>query len=228
MVCAAVCACANPGSELVADDSDSRFGGLSASWEVPRSVQSDGRPPARQLLLQLEVSTSDSDDQQSLGAGESVTVDGTTFVGPSALSTGFDLHLATADARVRLRTEHAFGLDVFGGVGFARLELDANGSGAATSLEEDGFGPRVGLGLFCELPTRVRLFVEGSFQASFVGGGDIADVQTLDLGLDLRLTDSIELVLAWRRLVYELENEGADSDFDLTAAGPRLSLALRF
>ena len=112
-LCAAVCACANPGSELVADDSDSRFGGLRASWEVPRPVQSDGRPPARQILMQLEVSTSDSDDQQSLEPGESVTVDGTTFVGPSALSTGFDLHLTTrfSDGRVHNFTWRGLRLD---------------------------------------------------------------------------------------------------------------------
>ena len=74
---------------------------------------------------------------------------------------------------------------------------------------------------------RLRLYLDGSWQPTFVGGGDTADVQALDLGLDYRLTDSIEVGLAWRQLVYELEDDGADSDLDLEASGPRLSIALR-
>ncbi len=228
LLCAALGACANPGAGLAGEDSDSSFGSLRATWEVPRPMLAGGAPPPRQLLLQVEVGTSDSDDSQSVPAGETLTVDGTDFVGPTDVQLGFDLHQANVDARLRLRGESIFGLELIGGLGFTRLELDASQVGASASLEEDGFGPRVGLGLFCEPQSRLRLFLEGTWQPTFVGGGDIADVVALDLGLDYRLTDSIEFGLAWRQLAYELENDGADSDLDLEASGPRLSIAFRF
>src|SRR6187431_1830283 len=213
--CIALGACANPGAGLSGEDSDSTFAGLRATWEVPRPMLTGGAPPPRQLLLQVEVASSDSDFSQSVPTGETLTVDGTDFAGPTSVHVGFDLHQANVDARLRLRSEGIFGLDVFGGVGYTRLELDASEVGAAASQEEDGFGPHLGLGVFCEPQSRLRLFLEGSWQPTFVGGGDVADVQALDLGLDYRLTDSIELVLAWRQLVYELEHDGADSDLDL-------------
>lgn len=210
------------------DDSDSSFGSLRATWEVPRPMLEGGAPPPRQLLLQVEVGTSDSDASQAVPTGGALTVGGTDFVGPTNVQLGFDLQQANVDARLRLRGESIFGLDLIGGLGFTRLELDASQIGASASQEEDGFGPRLGLGLFCEPQSRLRLFLEGFWQPTFVGGGDVADVRALDLGLDFRLTDSIELGLAWRQLSWKQENDGADSDLDLEASGPRLSIALRF
>lgn len=227
VLAAGLCACANPGAGLTGTDSDASFAGLRATWEIPRPTISDGRPPARQLLLQAELSRSDAQFDSDLSAGETVTVDGTQFVGPLTLATDFDLYLASVDARLRLRSEHAFGMDVFGGLGFTRMELDASAASGTAALEQDGFGPRVGLGLFCELPPRLRFFLDGFWQPTFVGSGDVADVQALDLGLELRLSTSIELVLAWRGLDYGFEDSGADSDLDLGAQGPRLSIALR-
>jgi opacity protein-like surface antigen len=227
LLCAALGACANPGAGIEGSDSDSTFGGLRASWEVPRPMLTGGKPPPRQYLLQVELGSSDADDSQSLPAGDTLTVDGADFVGPTNVHIGYDLYQANVDARMRLRGGSFFGLDLFGGIGFARLELDASEIGASASRAEDGFGPRIGLGLFCEPQSRLRLYLDGSWQPTFVGGGDIADVQALDLGLDYRLTDSIEVGLAWRQLVYELEDDGADSDLDLEASGPRLSIALR-
>ena len=228
ILCAALGACASPGGGLSGEDSDASFGSLRASWEVPRPMLEGGAPPPRQLLLQVEVATSDGDFAQSVGSGDTLTVDGTDFVGPTTVHAGFDLHQANVDARMRLRSASLFGLDLFGGIGFTRLELDASEVGTSASLDEDGFGPRVGLGLFCEPQSRLRLFLEGAWEASLVGGGEVADVLELDLGLNYRLTDSIEFELAWRQLAYELENDGADSDLDLRASGPRLSIALRF
>lgn len=203
LVAAALGACANPGAGLATSDSDASFTGLRASWQVPRPQFSDGRPPPRQVLVQAELSNTDAD-----------------FLD--------DLHQASVDARLRLRGEHLLGFDVTGGLGFARLDLDGNQAAPTGDTEEEGFGPRLGLGLFCELPPRLRLFLDGVWQPTFVGAGDVADLQAFDLGVDVRLTQSIELVLGWRWLVYELERSGADPDLDLEAAGPRLSLALRF
>jgi hypothetical protein len=203
LLCAALGACANPGTGLSTSDSDASFTGLRASWEVPRPRFSQGRPPPRQVLAQAELSDTDAD-----------------FLD--------DLHQASVDARLRLRGEHLFGLDLTGGLGFARLDLDGNQGVPTGDSQEQGLGPRLGLGLFCELPPRLRLFLDGVWQPTFVGAGDVADLQAFDLGVDVRLTSSIELVLGWRWLAYEQERSGADPDLDLEAAGPRLSLALRF
>lgn len=227
VACAALCACANPGAGVSGEDSDGTFTGLRATWEVPRPMLEGGAPPPRQLLLQVEAGTHDASDAQSVPAGETIVVDGAQFVGPTGVQLGWDLQQASADARLRLRGESLLGLDLIGGVGFARIELDASATGIAASDEDNGFGPRFGLGLFCEPQPRLRLFVEGAWQPTFVGGGDVADLQAIDLGLEYRLTDSIELGLGWRRQAWRQEQD-AGSDLDLEASGPRLALALRF
>jgi hypothetical protein len=82
--------------------------------------------------------------------------------------------------------------------------------------------------VFFELPPRLRFYAEILWQAALVGGGEVADVQVFDVGMDLRLTEALGLTLSWRDLGYQEERDGAESDLDLTARGPRLTLMLQF
>lgn len=226
---AAACfaACASPSGGLTGTDDSGSFGGLRASWEVPRPQITDGRPPARQVLVGLDLNGSKGNFEQPLGLGESLTIDGETYNGPQVVAARFDVQRVLVDGRLRLRTESGLGVDGIAGVGFTRLDLETAALSGTADLEQQGFGPLLGTGVFFELPPRLRFFAELTWQASVVSSDTVADVQVVDLGLDLRLTEALGIVLAWHDFTYRQERDGVESDLDLTARGPRLTLMLR-
>ncbi|HVS19919.1 MAG TPA: hypothetical protein VMT18_15040 [Planctomycetota bacterium] len=221
-------ACANPLGGLAGAESDHAWGGVRASWEVPRRVLSDGKPPAHQYLFEIESTVGSGEFTQALESGESLTIDGTTFSGPSDVVAGFDVQQIAVDGRLRLRNEVGLGVDAIAGLGFTRLDLEAATAATSADLDQQGFGPVLGTGLFFELPPQLRFYAELTWQPTFVGAGDVADVRIFDVGLDLRLTEALGLILSWRDFAYREERGGAESDLDLTARGPRLTLTLQF
>jgi len=228
-LCASLCACVNQQVALEGDDTNSFSGGLRGSWELDASESEDDQPPASQTLVELELSTSSSDFDQEVVAGTVVEIEGTGLDGPTSVHADFDLLQATFDARLRLRDRSGAGLDLFGGLGFSSLDLDVDDAGGASASDsQDGLGPLIGLALFFEPTRRVRLFAEGSELVTFVEGGEsLAAMETLDVGVSLRLTDAFGLIAGWRHLVYEFEGELGQSDYDLGASGPRLTLELQ-
>jgi hypothetical protein len=220
-------ACASPSDGLSGSDDESTFGGLRATWEIPRPTISDGRPPARQWLLEVEAGATSGDFGQALGAGQSLTIDGVTYSGPGAVQARFDVQQLAVDGRFRVRNAVGLGLDAIAGLGFTRLDLETASFGASADLDQQGLGPVLGTGVFFELPPRLRFYAELTWQAAFVGSGDVADVQVFDAGMDLRLTEALGLTLSWRDFAYREERDGAESDLDLNASGPRLTLMLQ-
>ena len=220
-------ACASPSGGLSGSDGDASFGGLRATWEIPRRHFSDGKPPGQQVLLEVDASATRGDFDQALGVGDSLTLEGTTFPGPGAVQARFDVQQVTVDGRLRLRSDVGLGLDAIGGLGFTRLDLQVASFAASETVDQQGFGPVLGTGLFFELPPRLRLYAELTWQAALVGGGDVADVQVFETGLELRFTEALGLLFAWRDLTYQEERGGAESDIDLGASGPLLILTLR-
>ena len=49
----------------------------------------------------------------------------------------------------------------------------------------------------------------------------------LDVGVSLRLSEVFGLIAAWRHLDYEFDGGPGQSDYDLGASGPRLTLELQ-
>ena len=227
LVAALLGACASPSGGLSGTDDSGSFGGLRASWEVPRPQITDGRPPARQYLVGVDLNGSKGNIEQPLGLGESLTIDGETYNGPQLVLARFDVQRVVVDGRLRLRSESGLGIDGIAGLGFSRLDLETAALSGNADLEQQGFGPLLGTGVFFELPPRLRLFAELTWQASIVSSDSVADVQVVDLGIDLRLTEALGIVLAWHDFSYQQERDGAESDLDLTARGPRLTLLLR-
>lgn len=226
-LCTLAGACASPSGGLSGSDSESTYGGLRATWEIPRPRFSDGKPPPRQFLLELEGSATGGDFTQSVASGGALVIDGTTYSGPSAVQASFDAQQVSVAGRMRLRNGVGLGVDGIAGIGFTRLDLATASFAASSDLEQQGLGPVLGTGVFFELPPRLRFFAELTWQPTFVGSGDVADVQVFDVGADVRLTEAIGLVLSWRDFSYQEERDGAESDLDLSARGPRLTLMLQ-
>jgi hypothetical protein len=224
--CVLLTGCASQQIELHGEDDSTFFAGLHGTWTPDSTTLPDGRPPPTELMLEIDVSASSSDFSQQVPDGSVIELGPVLFDGPTEVQAGFDLTVYTLDGRLRARAESGVGLDLFLGLGYSVLELEASDPANSVSSERDGLGPYLGAGVFWELPARLRIFAEVALLYPLVSDfDDAAELQTLDVGIGWRLVEAVELIGGWRRVDYE-DEVGFDSDFDLQASGPRLTLAV--
>lgn len=210
---------------------------LAACTSTPIEVRDSGvfQPGGRLLVrfkapepgkpwsgLLLDVTELDDEDEQELVAGESVELDGISFLGPDTLTIGYELHQQVLAFAFGVETpEQHVDVSLELGLGRVQSELElATGTTRASETDTwDGF--HLAAGFTWAASTLIGL--EGRVAAI----ADLDDVgsewKTIELGTRLFPRSPIALFAGWRWVDVYQDHEPS-SDLDLRANGPALAL----
>lgn len=216
-------ACTAPSTTIEGSDEHAFFPSLRGTFTLDEWKPTHGSGAAddsrmRFTVVDVDVSRSEGDFDQTLAAGESVELDDTLFTGPATVAFDVELVRAAALLRAGLRERR---LDLGASIGLAFIDLDLEGSsGAQRDEREDAlWALALGLELGWRALDELRLYARAGSDAS----PDEARLDQFELGAEWELARTVALSLGWREWDFELE-EVSESDLDIELSGPVLTL----
>lgn len=177
--------------------------------------------------LEIDLGHAAGKDRQSVGFGDEIDFDGTTFSGPVTVRNEADLLAGSATFRADFQSDgdrFAFGGAFLVGGGFTSLNLEVSSAALSERDMFTNFGPIVG-GQFHLVPAPwIELRVRSTIQIGI--SDDPSVLTTLETGIEVEPHPSIGLFLGWRLWDYAKERKGSDIDVELS--GPTFGLNFEF
>lgn len=198
--------------------------GVRASFRLGEGGQPEGKENARSGdFIDVRVFGGSGEDTQGLALGESIDFGDETFLGPSTVSSEFDLTMGEIVFRRTLEANPHFNFSYLAGLGVSHVDLELESGNLRASEAETAFNAVFGAGVGVPLVERLELGlgIEGTLLP-------IDDVQfwSADLGLRIWVGGAFSFFGGWRTVRHEWSRVGSEVELDLS--GPAIDLEVSF
>lgn len=160
--------------------------------------------------LEVDLSRARGTSQQTVGAGEAISLNDLQFPGPTDVQLRYDLDVVSAALRMRAPRDKPVYADLLFGALYTGLDIGLqSGSQIAHKEMHDG-GGIVGIGIGSYLSDRFMVDARFVFEVLPLNMTRQNNMQSQDLQASYWLTKEVAVTGGYRRWKYRVDTEGSD------------------
>jgi hypothetical protein len=231
--------------DLQAEDDQVLFVDGRVIWTREKEPTAESSAPAKPgIVIELDVSHAEAQDEISLQQGERVALGGQFFTGENSVF--FELTRVLLDVRRATRPQNGISAEGFVGLEYSSMDVTMRrpgpGPGQVPYLKEasinvTALGPAFGAGLVWQPIDQLRLAAQARFSLGLLSEGSPVEMSAIDLGAHVDPFKSVGFYFGWRTISYKAKledsksflgvNFGSASNLDLRLEGPVLAVHFR-
>ena len=198
-----------------------------APEDTVASVDPEVEPPLEPiegtLAIDFGFAFGKSDTAQQVGAGQLLSLNGTTFFGPTDVAADFALYSWTVAARGGVRIREILSLEGLGGLGIQSYDLESGG-GTVHDSKVSG-GPLIGGRATLHLIPWVDIYTQT--HATFGVGYEAGTLASYEAGATISPLPGLALLAGWRWWNFDEDRDG-EGDVEIKLSGPMVGAVVTF